>query len=239
MRIPFSSFALGLALSTVVGAAWADVTVTGTVDHLRIEARGAPIVEVMEALKRQFGIAYRYDARPDWTVDGTFTGSLSSILPRVFRNRDYIFRIEPNHSMTVFFPSPSSAPMPSPQGPPSADAPTPSPQGTPSAAAPIPPPQGTPSAAAPIPPPQGTPSAAAPIPPPQGTPSAAAPIPPPQGTPSAAAPIPPPQGPPSADAPIPPHVHALSPNEQSRRPSSSPADPTDDEASDASDNPPR
>ena len=90
MRIPFRSFALGLALSTVAGAAQADVMVTGTVDNLRIEARRAPIVEVMEALKRQFGIAYRYRARPDWTVDGTFTGSLSSILPRLFRDRDYL-----------------------------------------------------------------------------------------------------------------------------------------------------
>ena len=55
MRIPFRSFAVGLALSTVAGAAQADVMVTGTVDNMRIEARRAPIIEVMEALKRQFG----------------------------------------------------------------------------------------------------------------------------------------------------------------------------------------
>jgi hypothetical protein len=131
MRIGFRSFALGLAFSAVVGAARADVVVTGTLDHLRIEASRAPILVVLEALKKQFGIAYRYRARPDWTVDGTFTGSLSSILPRVFRDKDYVFRIAPDQSMTVFLASPqgpeSAAPIPSPQGPPTAAAPTPHP----------------------------------------------------------------------------------------------------------------
>jgi hypothetical protein len=131
--IAFRSFALGLAFSAVVGAARADVNVTGTLDHLRIEASRAPILVVLEALKKQFGIAYRYRGHPDWTVDGTFTGSLSSILPRVFRDTDYVLRIEPDQSMTVFLASPqgppSAASIPSPQAPP----------GPPSAAAPIPP----------------------------------------------------------------------------------------------------
>jgi hypothetical protein len=106
MRVQFRSFALGLALSTVVRTAGAAVIVTGTVDHLDIEASQAPILEVLEVLKKQFGIGYQYRVRPDWTVDGTFTGSLSSILPRLFRDRDYVLRIEPNHSITVFILSP-------------------------------------------------------------------------------------------------------------------------------------
>jgi hypothetical protein len=104
--IQFTSFALGLALSTAVGTARADVTVTGTVDNLHVEAREAPILEVLEVLKKQFGIGYQYRDRPNWTVDGTFTGSLSSILPRLFRDKDYVFRIEPDHSMTLFILSP-------------------------------------------------------------------------------------------------------------------------------------
>ena len=142
MRNEVRSFAFALAFSSVAGAARADVIVTGTLENLHIEASNAPIVEVMEALKKQFGIAYRYRVPPDWTVDGAFTGSLLSILPRVFRDKDYIFRIEPDHSLTVFFPSP--------QGPASAEA-VPPPQGPPAAEA-VPPPQGPPSAA-PIPPP--------------------------------------------------------------------------------------
>jgi hypothetical protein len=113
--VQFRCFALALALSTVVAAARADVVVTGTLDHLRIEAGRAPILVVLEALKKQFGIAYRYQGRLDWTVDGTFTGSLSSIWPRLFRDKDYIVRIEPDRSLTVF--------LASPQGPPSAAAP--------------------------------------------------------------------------------------------------------------------
>ena len=52
------------------------------------------------------GIGYQYRVRPDSTIDGTFTGSLSSILPRLFRDKDYVLRIEPNHSITVFIMSP-------------------------------------------------------------------------------------------------------------------------------------
>jgi len=143
MRTRLRSFAFALGFSTVAGAAArADVVVTGTRESLHIEASNAPIVEVMEALKKQFGIAYRYHVPPDWTVDGSFTGPLLSVLPRVFRDKDYILRTEPDQSVTVFFPSP---------------------QGSASAGA-IPPPQ-APAAAEAIPPPQGPPSAA-PIPPP-------------------------------------------------------------------------
>jgi hypothetical protein len=132
MRIQFRTFAFGLALSTLVGAARADVLVTGTLNHLRIEATQAPVLAVLDALKKQFGIDFRYRARPDWTVDGTFSGSVSSIWPRLFREKNYIVRIAPDRSMTVF--------LASPQGPPSAGASIPSPQGPPSAAAPMPPP---------------------------------------------------------------------------------------------------
>lgn len=117
MRIQFRSLALGLALSTVAGAARADVIVTGTLDHLHIEASRAPIVEVLEALKKQFGIVYQYCARPDWTVDGTFAGSLSSILPRIFRDKDYVLRIDANHSVIVFFASPQGTPLVVPNPP--------------------------------------------------------------------------------------------------------------------------
>jgi hypothetical protein len=126
MRIQFRSFALGLALSTVVGAARADVIVTGTLDHLHIEASRAPIVEVLEALKKQFGIVYQYRAGPDWTVDGTFTGSLSSILPRIFQDKDYVFRIDANHSVIVFFASPQGPPLVVTSPPPPVQAPGPS-----------------------------------------------------------------------------------------------------------------
>ena len=54
MRVQFRSFALGLVLSTVVGTARADLIVTGTVDHLQIGARQAPILEILEALKKQW-----------------------------------------------------------------------------------------------------------------------------------------------------------------------------------------
>ena len=119
MRIPLPSLSLALALSGVVGAARGDVVVTGTLDHLQIEANQAPIVEVLEALKSKFGIAYQYRAGPQWTADGVFSGSLSTILPQIFRNKNYAYRTGADNSVTVFFlsaqgpaPDPPTAPPP-------------------------------------------------------------------------------------------------------------------------------
>jgi hypothetical protein len=106
MRIRLRRFALGLALSTVAGASRADVIVSGTFDHLHIEASKASIVEVLEALKHKFGVVYQYRARSDWTVDGAFSGSLSSVLPRIFRDKDYAIKIDADNSVTVFVASP-------------------------------------------------------------------------------------------------------------------------------------
>jgi|SRR5271165_5451082 len=117
MRIRLWSFALAFGLSTIIGAARADVIVRGTLDHLTIEAKQAPIIEVLEALKKKFGITYQYRAHADLTVDGAFTGSLSSVLPRIFRDNNYVFRIGPDNSVTVY--------LVSPQGPPPLDLPVP------------------------------------------------------------------------------------------------------------------
>jgi hypothetical protein len=117
MRIQLRSFALALALSTIIGAARADVIVSGTLDHLHIEAKQASIVEVLEALKKKFGIVYQYRAHADLTVDGAFTGSLSAILPLIFRGKDYAFGIDADNSVTVY--------VVSPQGPPPLDLPVP------------------------------------------------------------------------------------------------------------------
>jgi hypothetical protein len=117
MRIRLRSFAVGLASLAAVGAARADVIVSGTLDQLHIEANRAPIVDVLEALKQQFHIVYQYRARPDWLVDGTFSGSLSSILPRLFRDRDYAFRINADHSVIVFIDSPQGPPLDAPPPP--------------------------------------------------------------------------------------------------------------------------
>ena len=120
MRFLLRSSLLGLALSTVIGPARAeDVIVTGTLDHLHIEASRAPIVEVLAAIKHKFGIVYEYRARSNWTVDGAFSGSLSSILRRLFRDKDYAFRIDANNSVVVFVVAPQGPPvdLPSPPQP--------------------------------------------------------------------------------------------------------------------------
>jgi hypothetical protein len=58
---------------------------------LHIGANQAPVLAVLKALKKQFGIGYRYRVRPDWTIDGTFTGTLSSILATLLRDKELRF----------------------------------------------------------------------------------------------------------------------------------------------------
>jgi hypothetical protein len=118
VQIQFRGLALALALSTVTVAARAEVIVSGTLDDLHIEANRAPILEVLDALKQRFGIVYQYHARPDWIIDGSFSGSLSSILPRIFRDEDYAYRIDANNSLIVFMVSPQGPPVVLPVPPP-------------------------------------------------------------------------------------------------------------------------
>jgi len=92
--------------------------VTGTLDHLHIEASRAPIVEVLAAIKHKFGIVYEYRARSNWTVDGTFSGSMPSILRRLFRDKDYAFRIDANNSVVVFIVAPQGPLIDLPSPPP-------------------------------------------------------------------------------------------------------------------------
>ncbi len=118
MRIQLRSLALGLALSAAIGAARADVIVSGVLQDLRVEADQAPIAEVLEALKQRFGIVYQSRARLDWTVDGVFYGPLSSVLPRILRDKDYAFQIAADNSVIIFVVSPHGltpeAPIPPP-----------------------------------------------------------------------------------------------------------------------------
>lgn len=110
MQIRLRSFLLALAFSATAGTARADVSVSGSPASLHVEANNAPIVEVLEALKRQCGMVYDYRGSPNWAVDGTFSGSLPSILSMIFQGKDYAFRIGPDNSVVVFMLAPQGSP---------------------------------------------------------------------------------------------------------------------------------
>ena len=74
--------------SPVFGA----VRVEGSVDSITIEARNAPLAEVLSALSARTGKSIRVSPRPDQRVDGRFHGPLPWILARLLAGRNYIAR---------------------------------------------------------------------------------------------------------------------------------------------------
>jgi hypothetical protein len=189
---------LGAALTVAPVPVLAETQVSGTPKAVRIEARDAPLEEILAALNRAFGVHYQLSVNLDKRLTGTYEGFLPQVLARILNG--YRFGLyKDNGAMAVIVAGPPQL-MPTtaaPQPMPSTAAPQPRPatavpQLMPSTAAPQPMPatavpQPRPATAVP----QPMPSTAAPQPMPatavpQLMPSTAAP----QPMPSTAAPQP-------------------------------------------------
>jgi hypothetical protein len=191
---------LGAALTVAPAPVLAETQVSGTPKAVRIEARDAPLEEILAALNRAFGVHYRLSVNLDKRLTGTYEGFLPQVLARILNG--YRFGLyKDNGAMAVIVAGPpqliptTAAPQPRPATAPAQPMPsTAAPQPRPAAAVP----QLMPSTAVP----QLMPSTAAPQPmpstaAPQPMPSTAAP----QQMPSTAAPQPMPST--AAPQPIP------------------------------------
>jgi hypothetical protein len=170
---------LGAALVVAPAPVLAEMQVSGTPKAVRIEARDAPLAEILAALNRAFGVHYQLSVNLDKRLTGTYEGSLTQVLTRILNGYKFGMYTD-NGAMVVTVAGTANAPGASPGRPGSSSAQvvrqlsTAALQARPSTAAPQP----MPSTAAP----QPIPSTAAPEP----MPSTAAP----QPTPSTAAPQP-------------------------------------------------
>src|SRR5947199_5404579 len=82
-----------LSLTLGVGAppsAWAEAIITGTLDLVRVEATNATVGELLSGLRAKFGLSYRSGKSLDETIDGTYAGSLTSVVRRLLANYDYV-----------------------------------------------------------------------------------------------------------------------------------------------------
>src|SRR5215510_14786508 len=70
----------------------AEVSVTGDVKALVIEARDASVEEVMAALGSHFGLQYRGTATLERRISGSYRGTLQHVIRRVLDGYDFIMR---------------------------------------------------------------------------------------------------------------------------------------------------
>jgi hypothetical protein len=71
-------------------SASAEVIITGTPDQVRVEATNATLEELLSGLGDKFGLSYRIGKSLDDKIEGTYTGSLTSVVRRLVRNYDFV-----------------------------------------------------------------------------------------------------------------------------------------------------
>ena len=85
---------LGTALAIAPAPALAEMHVGGTPDAVRIEARDAPVEEVLAALDRAFGMHYQLSVNVNKRLSGTYVGSLPRVLTRILDGYNFILKTD-------------------------------------------------------------------------------------------------------------------------------------------------
>ena len=87
--------ALSLAMSGVgLNFAWAEATIIGTPEDVKIVANHAQVEELFSGLREKFEFSYRGRLPIDQTFDGTYEGSLRRVVRQLLKNYDYVLKSE-------------------------------------------------------------------------------------------------------------------------------------------------
>lgn len=87
---------LGTVLVLAPRFARAEVVVEGNAESMRLEAKRATIVQILAALRTEFGIRYRAGIADTRPVTGDFVGSLDQVVARVLDDYDYVVKRSPD-----------------------------------------------------------------------------------------------------------------------------------------------
>jgi hypothetical protein len=79
-------------LALPAAATHAETHLTGGADAVRMEARAAPVEEVLTAMGASYGLRFRSATPLGDSISGTFQGSLPQIVARVLDGYDYIIK---------------------------------------------------------------------------------------------------------------------------------------------------
>ncbi len=75
-------------------SARAEVRIAGAADAIQVEARDAPLEEVLSALRANFGLRYRSGATLDRRVSGIYEGPLQRVVSRLLEGYDFVLKSE-------------------------------------------------------------------------------------------------------------------------------------------------
>jgi hypothetical protein len=72
----------------------AEVRISGNRDAVRIEARDAPVEEVLSALNTRFGLRYRSAGSLERRVSGNYEGSLRRLVKKLLQGCDFFMKTQ-------------------------------------------------------------------------------------------------------------------------------------------------
>src|SRR5947209_20562657 len=75
----------------------AETTLAGDRASLRVAVADASVAEVLAALGARFDLSFRASAALDHQLNGSYSGSLHSVLSRVLNGYDFIIKTEAEH----------------------------------------------------------------------------------------------------------------------------------------------
>jgi hypothetical protein len=76
------------------GIANAAVDITGSRDRLRVQAKDAPLNDILAVLRDRYGLVYRSHSFLNEPVSGEYNGSLESIVGQLTRRYDHALKIK-------------------------------------------------------------------------------------------------------------------------------------------------
>src|SRR5262245_52149808 len=79
-----------ILLAMLAQSVHAEVRIGGGADAMTVEARDAPVEEVLSRLRARFGLRYRNSASLDRRVNGTYHGSLEHVVRRLLEGYDFV-----------------------------------------------------------------------------------------------------------------------------------------------------
>ncbi len=100
---------LGAALAIAPTPVLAEMQVRGSPDAVRIEARDAPVEEILAALSRAFGMHYQLSTNLDKRLTGTYVGSLRRVVTRILDGYNFILKTDNGSIVVTVLGTPSAA----------------------------------------------------------------------------------------------------------------------------------
>jgi hypothetical protein len=95
-----AAIVLGVAPAIAPSPVLAEMQVSGTPQAVRIDARDAPLEEILAGLSRAFGVHYQLSVNLNKRLSGTYEGSLPQVLTGVLNGYNFILYRE-NGAMAV------------------------------------------------------------------------------------------------------------------------------------------